>query len=159
MYAHLASHCDTVLCADANTYPDKWEEQTAWKALRSLPGVHCCWDDYYDPFGRPLRPPASMPVTSNKMRGPLSDQPKKIGEHVYHTVDHIFCSVQLEFKKMALKPLVLGGKAKAALHLLPSFGIPSDHVPVVADFTFVSRAAEKAESIGGASTSRRSSLL
>ena len=42
----------TVLAVDANTYPDKEEDQTAWKALRSLPGVKCCWDDYYDQFGR-----------------------------------------------------------------------------------------------------------
>ena len=76
-------------------YADKEEEQTAWKALRSLPGVRCCWDEYFDPFGTPLKSEELMPVTSNKMRGPLSDQPKKIGEHVYHTVDHIFCSDQV----------------------------------------------------------------
>ena len=89
-----------------------------------------------------------MPVTSNKMRGPLSDQPKKIGEHVYHTVDHIFCSEQLEFVSMAYDPLILGGQEMALQHLLPSYAVPSDHAPVIADFAF---ATDEVESRGGRS--------
>jgi hypothetical protein len=131
-----------LLCGDANTYPDKEGDQTAWKALRSTPRTACVWDEYYDPFGTPRKPPEQMPVTSNKMRGPLSDQPAKIGEHVFHTVDHIFFSAgDLQFERMAFSPLCFPSKDEATLHLLPSHQIPSDHAPVMADLCFRKRVA------------------
>lgn len=153
--------------------------------MRSLPGVSCVWDDYYDPFGKPKKMMELMPVTSNKMRGPLSDQPKKIGEHVYHTVDHIvrlqgrslltgvhaccvadtltlaflqFCSEQLEFLHMVNEPLVLGGKEKAILHPLPSYDVPSDHAPVVADFAFL-RADDLDDAVSSENCVRSSSIV
>jgi WD40 repeat protein len=83
-----------------------------------------------------------MPVTSNKMRGPLSDQPAKIGEHVFHTVDHIFFSAgDLQFERMTFSPLCFPSKDEATLHLLPSHQIPSDHAPVMADLCFRKRVA------------------
>lgn len=68
----------TVFCLDANSAPDRAEDSTVWKALRRV--MPCVWDGHFDTTGRPLR--NDLVVTSNKLRGPESDQPRKIGEHV-----------------------------------------------------------------------------
>ena len=73
-------------------------ENDEWKA-------HSVWDDYFDVHGTALhdvklkgrnREVATSETqevaTSNKMRGPLSDQPKKIGEPILGVVDHIYFS-------------------------------------------------------------------
>ena len=63
-----------------------------------------CWDEFYDADGQPTgRPP---PITSNKLRGPLSGQPAKIGEHVYQLCDHILYSSHLHLTRHALPPRV-----------------------------------------------------
>ena len=52
------------------------------------------WDAYFDEQGKERdRKDSKVEVaTSNKMRGPLSDQPKKIGEPILGVVDHVYFS-------------------------------------------------------------------
>lgn len=68
----------TVFCLDANSAPSRDEPKTVWRALRQL--MPCVWDDHFDATGKPTG--SGVAVTSNKLRGPESDQLKKIGEHI-----------------------------------------------------------------------------
>lgn len=123
----------TVFCLDANTAPGRKEPATVWKLLRGITGVQSVWDKDYTPDGAVLCLPA--PVTTNKMRGPLSGQAKKIGEHMCHIIDHVFFTEGFEMQKHALNPLLYDSDTEACSHLLPSLAIPSDHAPVVVDFS------------------------
>ena len=129
--AHSVAATPTLFCLDANSSPERTEERTVWKVLRGLPGVHSVWDDAFTPDGTARRSP--HPVTTNKMRGPLSDQPAKIGQHAYGLIDHIFFSAPFSMVRHACPPLVYASQAVARKHLLPSLGVPSDHVPVIVD--------------------------
>ncbi|KAL1503550.1 hypothetical protein AB1Y20_012029 [Prymnesium parvum] len=119
----------TVWCADTNSAPDHEGEQTVWKALRRV--ASSVWDDFFDKEGRALKQPS--PVTTNKMRGPLSAQKKKIGEHTYGAVDDIFISGGVSLRQHAWGPLTYESQEEARTHLLPSLDIPSDHAPVLVD--------------------------
>jgi hypothetical protein len=146
----------TLLCLDANTYPDRPGLQTGWKALRSIPGAQCVWDDYFAPHGAPLPHSGTLPVTSNKMRGPLSDQPKKIGEHAYHLVDHIFFNRWLSFERHLFEPLVYKSVEDAWTRLLPSFAIPSDHAPLIVELSMAKHGSrDEPFSIGRSRSSGR----
>ena len=67
------------------------------------------------------------------MRGPLSDQPHKIGKHVCGVIDHVFFSRHFLGSRHAWLPLTYATPADARRDLLPSLSIPSDHAPVVVD--------------------------
>ena len=78
----------TLFCVDTNSDPQRSEDETVWKAMH-VRGVKCVWDEFFDEAGT-LKPSTVgdpkegiRPITSNKMRGPLSAQPKIIGEHTY----------------------------------------------------------------------------
>lgn len=72
----------TILCMDANSDPHRREESTVWKTIRQTPNVRSVWDNFIDERGlNKNAEDGAYPVTTNKMRGPDSDQPKKIGEH------------------------------------------------------------------------------
>ncbi|KAL1503443.1 hypothetical protein AB1Y20_011931 [Prymnesium parvum] len=81
-------------------------------------------------------------VTTNKMRGPQSKQPKKRGKHVLGVVDHIYYSGGMEFMQHVAAPLEFE-RSEAKRHLLPSLEMPSDHVPVIVDFNLPNRASGK----------------
>jgi len=129
----------TVLCLDANSAPNteriEYEKRklNVWEALGSArPGILSVWTAFYGPDGAPRQRPA--PVTTNKMRGPLSAQPKKIGEHAFALVDQIFFTEELSFLHHAFSPAAFsGGEDDARGVLLPSLKVPSDHYPVIAD--------------------------
>ena len=90
----------TLLCVDTNEPPlpkitdsggDSQGDNTVWSILRNGDDVRSVWDDYFNPDGsHKIRGRGHTLVTTNKMRGPLSDQPDKIGEHVFAAIDHIF---------------------------------------------------------------------
>lgn len=124
----------TVLCLDANSAPDRAEPDTVWKLLRGMPEVGgSVWDEHFATDGTASGSMQLVPVTTNKMRGPLSQQPHKIGEHMYHIIDHIFFSPSFKLSGHVCMPLKFHTKEDARLHLLPSTDIPSDHAPVVVD--------------------------
>ena len=137
----------TLFCLDANSSPGRPEEQTVWRALRGTSGVLSVWDAYYTPAGA-LREreacglalssaaePSPFPVTTNKLRGPLSRQKAKVGEHMLHTIDHIFWAGEgIHNLRHAWGPITYTRPAEAHPHLLPSLEVPSDHLPVVIEF-------------------------
>lgn len=134
-----------LLCMDANSQPnrDESENDTVWRTLRGVPLVQSVWDADFDAEGRP-RPEAATTgggcrgggsvVTTNKMRGPLSKQAAKIGEHMLHVIDHVYFLNGLEFVGHGWGPLRFSSPQAAVAQLLPTLDIPSDHAPVCADF-------------------------
>jgi hypothetical protein len=72
---------DLVSCTglDANSSPDRREQETVWKALHST-GLQSVWDSFFAADGSLLVD--KRPSTTNKMRGPLSGQRQKMGEHM-----------------------------------------------------------------------------
>ena len=80
-YNETAELWPTVLCMDSNTTPTRGDPRV-YKALRNMRfGMRTAFDEHYAADGSKIK--AVAPVTTNKMRGPLSEQPKKIGEHMY----------------------------------------------------------------------------
>jgi len=134
VFAKAAAERPTVLCLDANSGPDRAASAPlAWRAMRGAT-AGSCWDEFYDANGVATgRPP---PVTSNKLRGPLSGQPAKIGEHVYQLCDHVLFSSQLHLTRHALAPRVYASLDDAQADLLPTLAMPSDHHPVVTDLGY-----------------------
>lgn len=130
-YRESSLQLPTLLCLDMNASPDR-SEPKVWRALRGMDlCVRSVWDDWVFSDGAKRRP--SLPTTTNKMRGPLSNQAKKMGEHAYGLVDHIFFGPDFTLKQHAWEPLVHESVEKAHEQLLPSLAIPSDHLPVVVD--------------------------
>jgi len=126
-----------VLLLDANSFPQQHraEGRNVWQLLHNATGASV-WDPYFDLHGKSTLDPA--PVTTNKMRGPGSVQAKKIGEHAYYLIDHIFYDpMKLKFKQHALEPTRFPSDKKALEALLPTLKNPSDHYPVVADLTWL----------------------
>eukprot|EP00959_Pyramimonas_sp_CCMP1952_P150054 3139869-Pyramimonas_sp.AAC.1 len=68
------------------------------------------------------------------MRGPLSGQPDKIGEHACGAIDNIVFSKHLSLAQFAWEPLKYKTHEEALEDLLPSLNVPSDHMPVIVDF-------------------------
>ena len=82
-FEESAQSSATLLCLDANTRPDQREEAadeaTVWKTLRSDPRrgqlMRSVWDKWFDADGKANpKTEGGMPVTTNKMRGPLSSR-------------------------------------------------------------------------------------
>lgn len=77
-----------IFCMDANVAPDQGGESSPWRLLRGVEGATSVWDAYFHVDGE-LREGVPRPLTTSKMRGPLSDQPKKIGEHALGAIDQV----------------------------------------------------------------------
>eukprot|EP01062_Namystynia_karyoxenos_P038031 TRINITY_DN2764_c0_g1_i1.p1 TRINITY_DN2764_c0_g1~~TRINITY_DN2764_c0_g1_i1.p1 ORF type:complete len:722 (+),score=180.88 TRINITY_DN2764_c0_g1_i1:122-2167(+) len=136
-----AAAAPAILSMDGNSRPQFPGEATVWKRCKAA-GLDSVWDDYFGPDGAPKV--SNPPVTVNKLRGPGSAQPQKIGEHAYEMIDHVF-SRNLPFQGFAFAsprgPVVpslppFASKTDALDALLPSLEIPSDHYPVVVDFAW-----------------------
>eukprot|EP00976_Prorocentrum_cordatum_P058625 1173259-Prorocentrum_minimum.AAC.1 len=57
--------------------------ESVWRTLGGMhAGTRSTLQTHYGLDGAPLLA-TTMPVTTNKVRGPLSTQPAKIGEHSY----------------------------------------------------------------------------
>lgn len=124
-----------ILCLDANSHPEiRTSGESSWKVLRQSVGASV-WDDFFDSDGKAktdseLHPP----VTSNKVRGPLSGQAKKIGAHAYYLIDHVFFDPNFfELKAHCFEPKRFQSRINALEEVQPSLRNPSDHYPVIAD--------------------------
>jgi len=133
----------TILSMDANAHPQlvaKDGESSVWRSLRAAAGASV-WDAYFNPRGDEAAAEGAelqAPVTSNKVRGPLSDQPRKIGDHAYCCIDHVFFDpAALKFKGHVLPPRQFASDDAALQAVQPSLSNPSDHYPVVVDFAWV----------------------
>ena len=123
----------TLFCLDANSAPDRMEPTTVWKVLRGF--LSSVWDGNFDAAGRPCDPRGPLVITSNKLRGPESNQIKKIGEHVCLISDYMYFSAPLKLLGHAIIPASFSSESGALKALLPDLCIPSDHYPVACDFT------------------------
>ena len=95
-FKQSANEHPTLFCLDANSEPNRTEDQTVWRKMHQPYendgwSAKSVWDDYFDATGR-MRENSPLIATTNKMRGPLSDQPRKIGDPVFGVVDHIYYS-------------------------------------------------------------------
>jgi hypothetical protein len=132
-----------VLCMDANSFPQIGADSgsSVWRSLHGAMGASV-WDDHFDCHGNPSSNHNSNhgmdpPVTSNKLRGPLSGQAKKIGLHSYYCIDHIFFNPsQLKFQGHPLPPRQFASDVAAREVLCPNLSNPSDHYPVLADLAW-----------------------
>lgn len=128
-----------IVCMDANSHPQIGADsgKSVWCSL--LPAVGASvWDDHFDTKGNPkISAPPDPPVTSNKLRGPLSGQAKKIGLHSYYCIDHIFFTPgELSLQGHAVPPKQFSSDADARRDINPSLSCPSDHYPVVVDLAW-----------------------
>jgi len=131
----------TLFCLDANSAPTRSESRTVWKLL--CQPFESVWHKDFTPDG--VTTSKSPPVSTNKMRGPLSGQAQKIGEHMCHVIDHIFFSTEFSMIEHAFEPHRFEDKDLAAAELLPSLAVPSDHYPVIVDFQCKPREPAKKE--------------
>merc|ERR1712032_1608261 len=88
----------TILAMDANANPfgeGKGDDPSVWKAFMEIKSVASVWEGHLDASQPPVSHGGSAPeapVSMNKMRGPASGQPTKIGLHAYQLIDHMFYS-------------------------------------------------------------------
>jgi endonuclease/exonuclease/phosphatase family metal-dependent hydrolase len=151
----------TLLCIDMNEGPahkseagDGGEEAAnrPWSLLHDGADVRSVWDSYYNLDGSSKSRGAGRTlVTTNKMRGPLSDQPTKVGEHAFEAIDHIFYRNgsqeeaaaaepwQLSMLQHAWGPLEYASPDAALQTILPSLEVPSDHSPVIVDMLLLKK--------------------
>jgi exonuclease III len=142
----LKDRCPRMIIAlDANSDPTETYEDSdqsassalvnnVWTSFRCIDGLQSVWDDYFDQNGRTIDE-CNRPITVNKIRGPLSNQPKKIGVHSLELIDHVFYS-QLQFEGFVNPPIQFNSKSEALMHLIPNQSDASDHYPVITDFAY-----------------------
>jgi len=141
----------TIFALDANSRPlfplvavDGGSKRTnTWNSIhQGIPNLDSVWVQ----SGKLLATGEStssskFPASVNKMRGPSSNQPNKIGEHQCELIDHIFTNGQEsqlieDIKGQKMAPILYESReGKAELELNPTQKIPSDHFPVVVDIT------------------------
>lgn len=136
-----------ILCLDANSHPAiRAGGESSWKVLRQALGASV-WDAFFDPQGAVVpaeRPELDPPVTSNKVRGPLSAQAKKIGAHAYYLIDHIFYNPGFfEFRSHAFEPKRFKSSKDALEDVQPCLLNPSDHYPVIVDLEWKGTSCSK----------------
>eukprot|EP00468_Gymnochlora_sp_CCMP2014_P010558 CAMPEP_0167764252 /NCGR_PEP_ID=MMETSP0110_2-20121227/13908_1 /TAXON_ID=629695 /ORGANISM="Gymnochlora sp., Strain CCMP2014" /LENGTH=487 /DNA_ID=CAMNT_0007651593 /DNA_START=340 /DNA_END=1803 /DNA_ORIENTATION=+ len=137
---------DVIVALDANCPPGETETHSEgfFKKL---------WNPYIENLrkGYPVKT-----ASTNKCRGPASNQPKKIGIHALAMIDYIYTNIphvkytdvfklpkfnQVKEDKVesTFEPDVLLDKDYG---ILPSLSIPSDHWPLVVDLEMCNRAAD-----------------
>eukprot|EP00965_Chrysotila_dentata_P077494 2558194-Pleurochrysis_carterae.AAC.3 len=132
-----AQEAATILSLDANSVPNRPEGEaaTVWRSLRGLPGASSVWDGFFCADGSRASDEAPLVATTNKMRGPLSRQPEKIGQHAFGVIDHVFFWPPFSSATHAIDPIRFPTLADARRYLLPSLAMPSDHMPVLVDLS------------------------
>jgi len=142
-----------ILSLDANSDPMSFGDgviSSCWTSLHSAVGASV-WDGYFDPSGATAgADELDQPVTSNKIRGPLSGQHQKIGSHSYCLVDHIYFSpALLNMQGHVRSPHRFSSSVEALESVQPSLGNPSDHYPVVVDLSWAKQPQPGAVQRGG----------
>ena len=121
----------TIVALDANSDPLETyglNNTNTWKAFKKMHKLYSIWGDYCK-----LKNAECRPVTVNKIRGPTSNQPSKIGVHSHELIDHIFYS-GIFMHRFAIPPVSFVSKEHALENLIPNMLEPSDHYPVMVDF-------------------------
>mmetsp|Transcript_261 Transcript_261/g.608 ORF Transcript_261/g.608 Transcript_261/m.608 type:complete len:518 (+) Transcript_261:122-1675(+) len=143
-FAASVAKAPTLLSLDANATPEIRAElgmlaPSVWSTLHSVGGVASVWDRWYESSGIVrANAPRPIPVSTNKLRGPLSAQPRKIGLHAHYLIDHIYFGTSWLNHVAHVRPPLGHATAEEALSsLLPTLCNPSDHVPVIVDFAIL----------------------
>lgn len=147
----------TLFALDANSRPTfplirqkmpngDGDETNVWRMILEGTGLESVWVQvsYLESSGNATDSKFPYVASVNKMRGPSSDQPSKIGEHQLELIDHVFTNatestivkdIQINDNvKVAMAPLRYEKKeGDAELHLYPNSAMPSDHLPVLVD--------------------------
>jgi len=145
-----------ILMLDANSSPQSVGLDGSSSCCRSLRGAlgASVWDKDVDSVvASKTSEGLNAPVTTNKVRGPLSGQAKKIGAHAYSLIDHIFFTPSvLEMQGHVAPPIRFTSSTAALEAVLPSLTNPSDHYPVVVDLAWrpAGESNAKKRKIGGA---------
>jgi exonuclease III len=154
---HTNDSSRTVFTLDANSRPSfpqirpvflngDAKETNVWRMILEGTGLESIWVQmsYLDSSGEVTDSKYPYIASVNKMRGPSSDQPAKIGEHLLELIDHVFTNatesnvveaVEINDKlKVPMAPLRYETKeGEAELKLYPTSAMPSDHLPVLVD--------------------------
>ena len=145
----------TIFALDTNSRPSfpltdasGLQKTNVWNTIIQESGLESVWVQsfFLNEEGKALNPDLPFVASVNKMRGPSSEQPSKIGEHQLELIDHIFTNasssrlvrdVQVhEAQTVPLAPLQYKTKeGEAEIRLNPSVNMPSDHLPVVVDIS------------------------
>lgn len=145
--ASSAEEAPTALCLDASSAPQSAGETTVWRTLRAGKGApsRSVWDSWFSPEGHPITAAGPLPITTNAVRSDPAanrqDPGVDVGLHVCACTDHIFFTEGLEAAAHAYGPVTAKTNRDALHSLLPSIAVPSDHYPVVVDFSFRSTIA------------------
>lgn len=143
----------TIFALDTNSRPtfpltesSSGEKTNVWNSILQGSTLESVWvqSSLLNEEGKAINQDLPFVASVNKMRGPSSDQPSKIGEHQLELIDHIFTNarnsrlirdVQVhDVLPVPLAPLQYASKeGKAEISLNPSISMPSDHLPVVVD--------------------------
>jgi hypothetical protein len=118
-----------ILCMDGNSNPNfktgKYEkEKNMWKTLTEYIPLKGFWEGKFDTDGI---------WSVNKFRGAGTDQSSKIGEYERNFIDYVAYSGDLKYEKM-MKKLFIKDE-KNVFQLLPNEENPSDHVPLIVNFS------------------------
>jgi len=184
-YSNRRDGSTTVFALDANSRPEfpriEHPGAAADGATTKEPNVTNVWDEIVQhprlglesvwvqtselqKSGKPAKSGGFL-VSVNKMRGPASNQPEKIGEHQCELIDHVFtngrgsrlvesvavaagavvatkektsAATKEENSTLQVAPKFYQSKDnEAELNLIPSLAMPSDHLPVVVDIELV----------------------
>merc|ERR1711918_312078 len=103
---------------DANSGPEFPAERSVWKLLKSSGLSRSVWDAWHDAEGAP-RGGVPGPVSTNKLRGPLTAQTAKMGQHALDLIDHVWFSEELELGAHVSPPVRFGSEAEALGELIP----------------------------------------
>jgi len=147
-YVDRKDNSTTIFALDANSRPafpvvsqtEKGEKTNAWNTiLKGIPALESVWvqNKLLNVDGKSVST-VTFPVSVNKMRGPSSDQPAKIGEHQCELIDQVFTTSKkskLVQEELTAPNNYAGKEGKAELELYPTTKMPSDHLPVLVDIT------------------------
>jgi len=134
-----AGEVPVIASLDANSHPQLRTPDgttSVWQSLHAVLGASV-WDAYFDAEGKERQPEAT-PISTNKFRGPATSQARKMGDHALHLIDHIFFNPRaFELQGHVFRPVHFASPSDALPHMLPTLAMPSDHLPVVVDLTWV----------------------
>lgn len=122
-----------------NSNNDNNSNTNVWTEFHKI-GFRSIWDSFYSSDKNTVEKRDnnySRPITVNKIRGPLSDQPSKIGVHSHELIDHVFYKGFYfnEVDGFILEPKTFTDEEDALNNLIPNESEPSDHYPVLVNLS------------------------
>jgi hypothetical protein len=143
------SECPSIIVGDFNSRPNESfdgnpELISAWNILTNEKFISC-WTDYYNAdgsFSTKYEPNTYEPNTTVKCRGPLTTQPKKMGEFMKGPIDYVWLRGGRDLRLISDPRIIEHEKYNSdkgyQKHIqdtlvIPSKTEPSDHYALVVD--------------------------